>query len=194
MKTEKQRIPKGSGRNKILKAATELFLEHGFEGTSPQDIYAKSGVGQGSFYYHFKSKIALLDCVLEEINLDVAQKLSNIMDETNDPWERVELYLARRLRGVKGCRLGRFIYEDTSASVEVSKHTKKYLVLIREFLQTNLQLAQDNQQITQKLTASSLTEILISQVQGAYIVARMQQNADVMQKTLSDLTILLTDK
>ncbi len=193
MVTEKKRIPKGSGRDKILRAATELFLDHGFEATSPQAIYAKSGVGQGSFYYHFNSKIALMDCVLEGICTTIEQELVEITAETDDPWQRIELYLARRLRGTKGCRLGRFIYEDTSNSKEVSKHIDGYLKLIRGFLSENLLATQHKQQISQKLSADSLADLIITQIQGAYVLSRMQRDGNLLQKKLEDLKVILVE-
>ncbi len=47
-------------KTELIQASISLFVEKGFSATSIQDIVDKVGVTKGSFYYHFKSKEALL--------------------------------------------------------------------------------------------------------------------------------------
>jgi AcrR family transcriptional regulator len=51
-------------RRRILDAATELFVERGFAGTSIRDIAEHLGMTKGSLYYHFSSKEELLLAML----------------------------------------------------------------------------------------------------------------------------------
>ncbi len=46
-------------RHHILEAAAEAFSEHGFAGTSLNDLIRSAGVTKGGFYHHFPSKEAL---------------------------------------------------------------------------------------------------------------------------------------
>lgn len=63
-------------RRRILDAATELFVERGFAGTSIRDIAEHLGMTKGSLYYHFSSKedllLAMLDPLLSAIEEFVA--------------------------------------------------------------------------------------------------------------------------
>ena len=53
-------------RQKILDAATKLFVEKGFEGTTVLDIIGETGgLTRGAFYHHFKSKDDVLMAVLD---------------------------------------------------------------------------------------------------------------------------------
>ncbi len=52
-------------RAELIDQAAALFSEFGFEQTSVSDIVKKTGVAQGTFYYHFKSKEEILDAVIE---------------------------------------------------------------------------------------------------------------------------------
>lgn len=52
-------------RNEILDAAQELFMSKGFEETAVSDIVKKVGVAQGTFYYYFETKDAVLNAVLD---------------------------------------------------------------------------------------------------------------------------------
>ena len=60
-----------ASRAAIVKAARELFAEHGFEGTSTRAIVEASGTSKGSFYHFFASKEDLYATVLETLMDDV---------------------------------------------------------------------------------------------------------------------------
>lgn len=49
-----------AGAQRVLDAALDLFSEHGFEGTSLQDIADRLGVTKAAVYYHFRTKDDLL--------------------------------------------------------------------------------------------------------------------------------------
>jgi AcrR family transcriptional regulator len=55
--------PPHETRTRILDAAEELFMQHGFEGTSMRLLTAKAGVNLAAVNYHFGSKDALVEAV-----------------------------------------------------------------------------------------------------------------------------------
>jgi AcrR family transcriptional regulator len=55
--------PQHETRTRILDAAEELFMQHGFEGTSMRLLTAKAGVNLAAVNYHFGSKDALIEAV-----------------------------------------------------------------------------------------------------------------------------------
>lgn len=64
-------------RQKILKAAEELFSQKGFEGASIRDIAAQAGVNKSLVHYHFKSKS---DVLVELANGFLEEALAEMMD------------------------------------------------------------------------------------------------------------------
>ena len=54
-------------RHRILIAATHLFADRGYEGTSVQAISEAVGIRKPSLLYHFPSKATLRDAVLESL-------------------------------------------------------------------------------------------------------------------------------
>ncbi len=55
--------PQHETRTRILDAAEELFMQHGFEGTSMRLLTTKAGVNLAAVNYHFGSKHALVEAV-----------------------------------------------------------------------------------------------------------------------------------
>jgi AcrR family transcriptional regulator len=55
--------PPHETRTRILDAAEELFMQHGFEGTSMRLLTARAGVNLAAVNYHFGSKDALIEAV-----------------------------------------------------------------------------------------------------------------------------------
>lgn len=58
-----------SKRKQIVKAATEIFLSHGYEGTSVADVAAAAGVIKATIYSHFEDKTALFKAIIEDLTL-----------------------------------------------------------------------------------------------------------------------------
>jgi AcrR family transcriptional regulator len=52
-------------RERILKAATELFSQKGYAGTGVDQLAAHSGIAKTAIYYHFGNKAGLLAAALE---------------------------------------------------------------------------------------------------------------------------------
>lgn len=58
-------MPETTTRARIVEAADRLFYRQGFERTSFADIAAAVRISRGNFYFHFKTKDAILDAVIE---------------------------------------------------------------------------------------------------------------------------------
>lgn len=50
----------GATRERLLKAAAELFLAHGYDAVSMNDVAEQAGVTKGGLYGHFRSKGQML--------------------------------------------------------------------------------------------------------------------------------------
>lgn len=73
-------------RKELMDAAEELFLEKGYENVEVSSIVKKVGVAQGTFYYYFKSKEAVLDAIIDEyvsILIEDMEDIANQKDITS---------------------------------------------------------------------------------------------------------------
>lgn len=72
---------RGETREIILKAATKVFFENGFEKTSVKMILSEANIVTGSFYHFFPSKEALFEAVVEEFLNDYADRIKMILED-----------------------------------------------------------------------------------------------------------------
>jgi AcrR family transcriptional regulator len=77
-------------REKILDAALSLFAERGFDATATKDIAEHAGVPNGLIFYHFSTKVVLLETVFRERNVlnDLGRMLETV--PRNDPRQMLE--------------------------------------------------------------------------------------------------------
>ncbi len=68
-------------RDRIVRAAIEVFAEHGFHRATMQDIVRKSGLSVGAIYTYFKSKSEL---ILAGCDLITDQELGELRDRLGD--------------------------------------------------------------------------------------------------------------
>lgn len=72
-------------RNEILDMAEELFNEQGYDGTSTNDILKKVGIARGTLYYHFESKEAIMDGIIDRYNKKVIEAAQAIAGRKEIP-------------------------------------------------------------------------------------------------------------
>lgn len=67
-------------RTRIRKAASELFAECGYKGTTVRQIARRAGSTHTTFYNYYKSKEAVLYAILGEIGPQVSERFQRIPD------------------------------------------------------------------------------------------------------------------
>lgn len=81
---------------KILKAAEEEFVKHGYKGTSMQSISDAAGLPKANLHYYFNNKSKLYNAVLEEIVQRWNAVLTDITVD-DDPAETLEFYIGKKV-------------------------------------------------------------------------------------------------
>ncbi|MGD0529986.1 MAG: TetR/AcrR family transcriptional regulator [Polyangiaceae bacterium] len=65
-------------KEEILDVATRLFAERGYEGTSMNDVAERVGMRKASLFYHFATKDALYEAVLDRLVVSLQAALEAI--------------------------------------------------------------------------------------------------------------------
>ncbi|MDR6904481.1 AcrR family transcriptional regulator [Agromyces sp. 3263] len=63
-------------RGRLLAAAERVFAEHGYHEASVSRITDRAGVGQGTFYLYFDTKLDIFNELVEDLNRRVRQAMS----------------------------------------------------------------------------------------------------------------------
>lgn len=87
--TEQQQAP--STRERIQQIALDLFGEQGYDKTSLREIAERLDVTKAALYYHFKSKEAILESVLEDYLTEVDDLVAWAGDQPPDAATRTEV-------------------------------------------------------------------------------------------------------
>src|SRR5215217_3804539 len=66
----------GVMRPRILKAALQLFAEVGYENTSIRELGARLGITSAALYYHFDSKVE----ILQSLSTVLAEDLKKVLE------------------------------------------------------------------------------------------------------------------
>jgi AcrR family transcriptional regulator len=66
-------------RDNLVKVATRLFAEQGYEDTSVEDVLAATGFSRGALYHHFAGKEALFEAALERVEGRVLAGLEGLV-------------------------------------------------------------------------------------------------------------------
>ncbi len=91
--------------NRILEAATRLFIEKGYEHTSIQDIISNlGGLSKGAIYHHFKSKEDILEAVTDKMT-----------EESNKILDREDLTGKEKMKMIFKESVGRSDMDDLFA-------------------------------------------------------------------------------
>ena len=101
--------PQHETRTRILDAAEELFMQHGFEGTSMRHLTSRAGVNLAAVNYHFGSKHALIEAVfrrrLDPMNAERIAALERL--EELSPEGIIRAFVAPSLSLVADAKGGR---------------------------------------------------------------------------------------
>ena len=88
---------RGAGAQ-ILKAAVELFAEHGYEGVSMRELAARAGCSAANVYHHHRSKYDLFVTVVEASMMLHLAGLRAALATSDDPVEQLRAVLNHHLR------------------------------------------------------------------------------------------------
>lgn len=98
--TNKSRARLEQRESDIMAAATRLFAEEGFHGTSTRKIAAAAGVSEGTLFHYFGTKNALLQAILDDFYAGLIESAQEVTREVMGTRERLLLLAKNHLRAL----------------------------------------------------------------------------------------------
>lgn len=181
-----------STKERFLVVAADLFLRQGYEKTPVAQILEKTGVGAGSFYYHFDSKEGLLLAVLDRYR----RLLPEIFERpayraTEDPIARVfhilELYRRYLLEFQfdQGCPVGNIALEIGDQIPAARQRTDALFEQWRAMIRRCLDDAADR--FSADLNRDELATLVLTVMEGGVMQSRAARDIGPFEASVRQL-------
>jgi len=171
-------------RERILSVAESIILNHGFSGTSIEDIIKNAAITKGGFFYHFNGKKdlarALVERYLEQDN-QIFDELFLAADQTSaDPLEQLLEFLrlfAAMLENLDethpGCLVAGFTYESQQFDEDIRDLIKQGVLVWRKLIQIRLDRVVEKYTVNTGASVVAMADMFTSSVEGGIILSRI---------------------
>lgn len=128
-------------RRELIASAQRFFYDKGYENTSVSDIVGDVGVAQGTFYYYFDSKPAVLEALVAELTEQGLAVMRDIVaDESLDALQKWNRALAvtgawKLQRKAEMLALLHAVYRDDNVLLRHKMEKETIRLLAPEFAQ-----------------------------------------------------------
>ncbi|MFB8774851.1 TetR/AcrR family transcriptional regulator [Streptomyces broussonetiae] len=174
-------MPAATTRDQIVAAADRLFYHHGYEHTSFADIAGAVGLSRGNFYYHFKSKDAILDAVIDARLAGTRRMLQQWEAEVPTPVGRIVRYVEIVLTNRAdiqdyGCPVGTLTTELAKLEHAMLGQASRLFTLFRAWLREQFTL------LGQTERADELAMHVLAFSQGVAVMANAFHDETFIQR------------
>jgi TetR/AcrR family transcriptional repressor of lmrAB and yxaGH operons len=181
-------------KGKTLAAAARLFRQQGYHGTALHDILAAGGSPRGSLYFHFpKGKEEIGEAALTLAGEAVRQSIAHAAATS----ENAEVFLTRIARGMasdlersnfsEGCPIATTALETAAQSDALGAATRGAFQKWENEIKSGLErfgMISDE--------ADLVATLVLSQLEGALLLARSYRSLVPMQRAEQALKLLVT--
>jgi TetR/AcrR family transcriptional repressor of nem operon len=179
---------------KLLDATLDVVRQRGYAATRVEDICAAAGVTKGSFFHHFDSKddlaLAAADRWRNNANTLFADADFNAFE---DPLDRLLGYIDFRKAVLRGelaeytCFAGTVIQEAYATHPQLRDACAQSMSENVAFLTPIVSAAMRKYKIKSSWTAISLAQHTQAVLQGAFILAKAEGQADIAVESVAHL-------
>ncbi|MEW6323906.1 MAG: TetR family transcriptional regulator C-terminal domain-containing protein [Nitrospirota bacterium] len=179
-------------REQIIEQAAKLVHLKGFHHTSVDDILEASGAGKGQFYHYFQSKnelgLAIIDWGAGRMRSTLLEKVEQGQGLEAIQWMlRCVLETARAARCNGGCPLGNLAAEMSDVHEPFRRRLAEVFESWRAVVARTLAAAQRRGEIGPDADVANLSSLILSTVEGAILLAKVQHDARVMERSFEGL-------
>jgi AcrR family transcriptional regulator len=113
-------------RAEILRAAREMLAEKGYEATTISEIVARAKVAQGTFYWYFPSKSAVVTTLAMEMQREIEVALSAVYIESGPLSQKIDRSIVEAFEIMNKFRDVLATLADAHLGETISSHQKVF--------------------------------------------------------------------
>jgi TetR/AcrR family transcriptional regulator, transcriptional repressor for nem operon len=182
-------------RQRIVAEAAKLFNQHGFEGGSMSELMEATGLEKGGIYRHFSSKEevaaeafdyawqAALDARMHDLDL-----IPNRVDRLK---QFVANFVERRSIVPGGCPLLNTAIDTDDGNPVLRERAKTALHGWRARLGSIISEGIERKEIRRRVDAKKLATLIISSLEGALMISRLERHNEALLVAQSHLETFL---
>lgn len=160
------RVPRGTGRQRLLDAAEELFARQGFAATTTRELAERAGTSTGVVFYHFPSKEALLASLLAERSpyADLGAILEQHTDDPRDGLRALTVAIDRTV-AERGTILRIMLHgEDEAIQALFRRFVDDSVSTLAAYLRRSLGVSVVDEAAATAMARSFLSTVLLSRL------------------------------
>jgi len=171
-------------RERIIAKAAELFNQRGLEGTSMADLMEATGLEKGGIYRHFPSKEAVaaeaFDYAWEEAFQERVRDLDSIPGSIDRLKHLIANFVDHRSSIPGGCPLLNTAVESDDGNPVLRERARQALGKWQDLLTSVINGGIQRREIKSGVDAKRLAMLVISTLEGALMISRLERNRDAL--------------
>jgi TetR/AcrR family transcriptional regulator, transcriptional repressor for nem operon len=182
-------------RKRIVAAAASLFNRYGFEGASLKALMEATGLEKGGIYRHFSGKEELAVEAFDYAWNAARQARLHDLDAVANKVDRLKRWVAnfveRRGPVPGGCPLLNTAMDADDGNPMLRERVRHALREWRARLQGIIKLGIEAGEIKRKVDPQKLATLMISSLEGALMMSRLERNSDALLAVQAHLNTYL---
>ena len=178
-------------RQEIIRKAAPIFNQRGYDGAALSDLMRATGFEKGGIYRHFSSKEALAAEAFDYAWRETFDSRIHDLDTISNTVDRLKQLTANFVerRGVipGGCPLLNTATDTDDGNLVLRVRARKALRVWRNYLISMIRAGIKAREIRPRIDAKKLATLIISSLEGAIMVHRLDQTEEALRAVQAHL-------
>lgn len=173
-------------RSRIVAEAASAFNQHGYAGTSMQDLMTATGLQKGGIYRHFESKEDLAAAAFEHAWNEVKLSRTHGLDEVPGAIAKLRFFVERfattRPKLAGGCPLMNMAIEADDGNPALRGLALDALKEWQQQLQEIVAEGIRSGEIEPSTAPRQVANVIIATLEGALMISRLERSRDALSE------------
>jgi TetR/AcrR family transcriptional repressor of nem operon len=178
-------------RQQIIRKAAPIFNQRGYDGAALSDLMRATGLEKGGIYRHFSSKQALaaeaFDYAWREAFGARIRDLDTISNTVDRLKQLVANFVERRGIIPGGCPLLNTAIDTDDGNSVLCERARKALRGWQSYVISMIEAGIKSREIRPKVNAKKLATLIISSLEGAVMVYRLERTEEALRAVQAHL-------
>lgn len=178
----------------IIEQVAPIFNKKGYVGTSLSDLTEATGLTKGSIYGNFKNKDGVaIEALKYNFSIITDSFFQEIFDSSISPLDRLltlpKTYQKRynTIIAMGGCPIANTAVDADDTHPQLKKMAQNIVLKIESALVCVIQEGISKGQITPDIEPEKIAQIMISLVEGGFMMAKLLDNKEYFENSLERL-------